>query len=146
MTIHSGFGKVTDAYPEGKLKGESFASGLTPVSFGQRKGPTGVFKSLTALDATKMPNGMALNMKFNKSMFKNQDKIDDFKALIKTYFKQGGMQVQFTIHDAQTLIDAKAHPENYPDLMVRISGYTAYFADLSDRMKDEIINRASVVL
>ncbi|HME56347.1 MAG TPA: pyruvate formate lyase family protein [Candidatus Lokiarchaeia archaeon] len=142
MTIHSGFGKVTDAYPEGKLKGEPFASGLTPVSFGQRKGPTGVFKSLTTLDATKMPNGMALNMKFNKSLFKNQEKIEDFKALIKTYFKQGGMQVQFTIHDAKTLIDAKSHPENYPDLMVRISGYTAYFVDLNEHMKDEIINRA----
>nr|MDO8108644.1 pyruvate formate lyase family protein [Candidatus Sigynarchaeota archaeon] len=146
MTIHSGLGKVMDAYAHGKLKGEPFASGLTPVSFGQREGPTGVFKSLTALDATKMPNGMALNMKFNKSLFKNQEKVENLKALIKTYFKQGGMQVQFTIHDANTLIDAKAHPEKYPDLMVRISGYTAYFVDLNDHMKDEIINRAMMDL
>ncbi|MHA1372542.1 MAG: glycine radical domain-containing protein, partial [Promethearchaeota archaeon] len=142
MTIHSGFGKLSWASPHGRMKGEPFTSGLTPVSFAQKNGPTAVFNSLAYLDSTKMPNGMALNMKFSKSLFKNRDKIEIFKSMFKTYFKKGGMQVQFTIHDAQTLIDAKNHPEKYPDLMVRISGYTAYFNDLNEHMKEEIIKRA----
>ena len=142
MSIHSGFGKLTGAYPHGKRKGEALTSGLTPFSKSQKNGPTGVFNSLTNLPARKMPNGMALNMKFNKSMFQNQDKIEIFKSLIKGYFEKGGMQVQFTIHDAKELIEAKNNPEKYPDLMVRISGYTAYFKDLDEHMKNEIINRA----
>jgi len=144
MTIHSSFGIITKASPHGRNKEESLTSGLTPVSFGQRNGPTAVFNSLAHLDNTKMPNGMALNMKFSKSMFKNPQKLEIFKALFKAYFDKGGMQVQFTIHDAKTLIKARDHPEKYPDLMVRISGYTAYFADLNEFMKEEIIKRAEM--
>jgi len=142
MTIHSGFGQVTGAFPHGKKHGKPLTSGLTPFSYAQRKGPTAVMNSLAFLNSSKMPNGMALNLKFNRFLFKDPEKIDLIASLVKGYFMKGGMQVQFTIQDASTLIDAKKHPENYPDLMVRISGYTAYFADLNDHMKDEIINRA----
>jgi len=142
MTIHSGFGKITGAYPHGKRAEEALASGLTPVSFGQKNGPTGVCNSLAFLDSSKMPNGMALNLKFNKGLFKTPEKLNLLQDLIKAYFSKGGMQVQFTIHDAKTLMDARENPDAYPDLMVRISGYTAYFSDLNDHMKDEIINRA----
>ena len=51
------------------------------------------------------------------------------------------MQVQFTVQDLQTLLDAQAHPEQYRDLLVRVSGYTAYFCDLNRMMQDEIIGR-----
>jgi formate C-acetyltransferase len=142
MTVHSGFGKVTGAFPNGKKDGEPFTSGLTPFSKTQMNGPTAVFNSLAGLDCTKMPNGMALNMKFNESLFNMEKNKDVFISLFKGYFSEGGMQVQYIIQDAETLIDAKEHPEKYPDLMVRISGYTAYFNDLNEHMKDEIINRA----
>lgn len=142
MTIHSGFGKVTGAFPNGKKDGDPFTSGLTPFSKTQKNGPTAVFNSLANLDCTKMPNGMALNMKFNKSLFNVEKNKELFISLLKGYFSKGGMQVQYIIQDTATLIDAKHHPEKYPDLMVRISGYTAYFNDLNDHMKDEIINRA----
>jgi formate C-acetyltransferase len=142
ISIHGGFGKLTGAYPHGKLKGEPLTSGLTPFSKTQKNGPTGVLNSLASLPTAKMPNGMALNLKFNKSLFQSQEKIDLFNSLISAYFDNGGMQVQFTIHDAKELIEAKKNPDKYPDLMVRISGYTAYFRDLDDHMKDEIINRA----
>ncbi|MEG2934393.1 MAG: glycine radical domain-containing protein, partial [Gordonibacter sp.] len=54
--------------------------------------------------------------------------------------------VQFNVINRETLVDAKAHPENYQDLMVRVAGYSAYFNDLSDRLKQEIIERAEVSL
>ena len=87
---------------------------------------------------------MALNMKFSKSLFKQPGKLEIFKSLFKSYFEKGGMQVQYIIHDAKTLKDARNHPEKYPDLMVRISGYTAYFNDLNEFMKEEIIERAEI--
>ncbi len=146
MTIHSAFGRITRANPHGRKYEESLSSGLTPVSFGQRNGPTAVFNSLAHLDGTKMPNGMALNMKFSKSIFKSKEKKKIFTALFKAYFEKGGMQVQFTIHDAKTFKEARKHPDKYPDLMVRISGYTAYFRDLNEFMKDEIIERAELNL
>jgi formate C-acetyltransferase len=146
MTIHSAFGRITGSNPHGRKYEESLTSGLTPVSFGQKKGPTAVFNSLAYLDGTKMPNGMALNMKFSKSLFKSKEKLEVFKALFKSYFEQGGMQVQYIIHDAKTLKDARDYPEKFPDLMVRISGYTAYFNDLNEFMKEEIINRAEMNL
>jgi formate C-acetyltransferase len=146
MTIHSSFGRVTRANPHGRIYEESLTSGLTPVSFGQKNGPTAVFNSLAHLDGTKMPNGMALNMKFSKTLFKQPGKLEIFKSLFKSYFEKGGMQVQYIIHDAKTLKDARDHPENYSDLMVRISGYTAYFNDLNEFMKEEIIERAEMNL
>ncbi|MEJ2248923.1 MAG: pyruvate formate lyase family protein [Candidatus Lokiarchaeota archaeon] len=142
MTIHSGFGKISGAYPHGKMREEPLTSGLTPFSKTQKNGLTAVFNSLARVNDYNMPNGMALNIKINKSLFDVSEKINLFIDLFKGYFEEGGMQVQFTIQNAETLIEAKEHPEQYPDLMVRISGYTAYFNDLNEHMKDEIINRA----
>jgi hypothetical protein len=60
---------------------------------------------------------------------------------IETYFKMGGLQIQFNLLSYETLLDARNHPELYTDLLVRVSGYSAFFNDLSDAMKEEIITR-----
>ena len=71
------------------------------------------------------------------------DEGNDFlDSLLKGYFKMGGMQVQFNVVDPEVLIDARSNPGKYPDLVVRVSGYSAYFKDLTDEMKDEIIARS----
>jgi pyruvate-formate lyase len=62
-------------------------------------------------------------------------------SLIKTYFGNGGFQVQFNMVDSDTLRDAQEQPENYRDLVVRISGYSGIFVNLSDIAQDEIIRR-----
>ena len=65
-----------------------------------------------------------------------------FAKNVETFFREGGQQIQFNIMTYEMLMDAKAHPENYPELMVRVSGYSAYFKDLNDMMKDELISRS----
>lgn len=65
-----------------------------------------------------------------------------FAQNVEAFFREGGQQIQFNIMTYQMLMDAKAHPENYPELMVRVSGYSAYFKDLNDMMKDELISRS----
>ena len=73
-------------------------------------------------------------------------------ASVKTYFdrkgdgSEGGVEIQFNIIDHQTLVDAFYNPEKYPELLVRVSGYTAYFKDLNPRMKKEIIDRTEYLL
>jgi formate C-acetyltransferase len=64
-----------------------------------------------------------------------------FVALIRSYFDQKGMHVQFNVVTKQTLLDAQQHPENYKTLVVRVAGYSALFTTLSKSLQDDIINR-----
>jgi len=93
------------------------------------------------LDHTKIANGHALNLKYTPSSNRELT-IEKFAQSVEAYMKMGGLQVQFNIIDRTTLEDAREHPENYPDLLVRVSGYTAYFKDLNPTMQGEIITRA----
>lgn len=138
MTNHSGQGKLTGALPNGRKAGEPFASGITPVS-GAAGELTTCLRTIAALDSICIPGGEALNLKFTS--IGNQEDIEKFADFVETYFRLGGMQVQFNIMSYDMLIDAKKHPEKYPELMVRVSGYSAYFKDLNETMKDELIKR-----
>ncbi|MBN1758091.1 MAG: hypothetical protein JW863_07235, partial [Chitinispirillaceae bacterium] len=87
--------------------------------------------------------GWALNIKYTPPTKKEQGNgyTARFGDLVEGFFRQGGMQVQFNVQDYATLIDAKNHPEKYPEMIVRVSGYSAYFKDLSAAMQDELITR-----
>lgn len=137
MTNHAGFGVLSGALPSGHMKGEPFASGITPVS-GSAPILTACLNFLAHLDHTNIADGHALNLKYTPSTTTTPK----FADTIFAFFKMGGLQVQFNIIDRKTLEDAKRHPERYPDLFVRVSGYSAYFKDLSPQMQEEIITRA----
>jgi pyruvate formate-lyase/glycerol dehydratase family glycyl radical enzyme len=144
MTNHAGFGRITGALPSGRNRGESFASGITPVS-----GASGVLPAclqfVAELDHRQITNGQALNLKYTPG--NSAAMLPLFADTIKTYFSHGGhggLQVQFNVINRETLIDAVYHPKKpeYKDLLVRVSGYTAYFIDLNPQMQQEIINRS----
>jgi formate C-acetyltransferase len=139
MTNHSGQGKITHALPTGRKANVPFASGITPVS-GVTKTLTECLNSVASLGSEYIPGGEALNIKF--TAVKNEQDIRRFGDYVEAYFIKGGQQVQFNIMSSAMLKDAKAHPENYGDLLVRVSGYSAYFNDLNDVMKDELITRS----
>lgn len=140
MTNHAGLGGITGAMPNGRKAGQLFASGITPVS-GAAPELTACLNAVAELGGEKVPGCWALNIKYCPE--------DDAAAMterfaqtIEAYFRAGGQQVQFNIMTYEMLKDAKRQPENYPELMVRVSGYSAYFKDLNERMKDELITRA----
>ncbi len=140
MTYHAGFALLTGALPSGRIKGEPLPSGITPVS-GSAPGLTPCLNFVSSLDHTKIANGQALNLKYTPSS--NRDlTITKFAQSVESYMKMGGLQVQFNIIDRATLEDARKNSAKYPDLLVRVSGYTAYFRDLNSAMQDEIITRA----
>ncbi len=141
-TTHYSFGKQTGALANGREKGEPFSSGIAPMNGADILGPTAMFNSITALDFERAHNGVNVNAKFDTATLKGEHGKMILESLILTYFKQGGMQVQLNVLDTEMLKDAKLHPEKYPNLLVRVSGYSAYFNDLSPAMKDEIINRS----
>jgi len=88
-----------------------------------------------------MIGGLAYNLKFNSSLFRSSDGYAGLKALILTYLQRGGFEVQVNVVDGETLKAARAHPELYRDLIVRIGGYADYFTRLSPEMQDELILR-----
>jgi formate C-acetyltransferase len=92
-----------------------------------------------SLDSLCIPGGEALNLKF--PLTKGSGDIEKFGAVVEAYFRMGGMHVQFNIMSYEMLMDAKMNPDKYPELLVRVSGYSAYFRDLNETMKDEIITR-----
>ena len=139
MTNHAGQGKIAHALPNGRHAGEPFASGITPAS-NAVKSLTECFNSVAALGCVNIPGGEALNIKFTS--IENSEDVARLGDFVEAYFMNGGQQVQFNIMSRQMLRDAKKNPDKYPHLLVRVSGYSAYFNDLNERMKDELITRA----
>ena len=87
-------------------------------------------------------DGMALNLKIHPSALKRGDGITKLEAATQAYFKQGGMEVQYNVVDAETLKKAQANPDDYHNLVVRIAGFSAYFVDMTPAMQEDIISRA----
>ncbi|MFQ5900068.1 MAG: pyruvate formate lyase family protein [Thermodesulfobacteriota bacterium] len=151
MTNHAGFGMLMKAMPNGRKAHENFTSGITPVS-GVTPYLTKALNSVAKQPAACLSSGVALNLKYTPEDGDKDRMLDNFAASVEGYFddadgeRDGGMEIQFNITTRDTFIDAVAHPEKHPELLVRVSGYTAYFKDLNPRMQKEIIDRTEYSL
>ncbi len=145
MSNHVAFGSVSGALPNGRKANQPFTPGLTPVP-SDRDVLVENIRSVAALNSEKMPNNLAFNIKLvpgaNDS---HEDTIDYFHAYTKSYFDLGGMQIQFNVVSSDTMRDAMVHPEDYRWLLVRISGYNAYFVDLNKELQLELIRRTEFI-
>jgi formate C-acetyltransferase len=141
-TTHVHFAKFVGALPNGRRRGEPFASGMAPENGMDRRGPTALVNSMNRLDFTRVANGINFNIKFNAVNMKDEAGRNALGSIFRVYFDRGGMQVQANMLDPKTLMDARDNPSLHPYLLVRVSGYSAYFNDLSPQMKDEIIARS----
>jgi formate C-acetyltransferase len=135
--FHLAMGAFTGATSDGRFAGDALGNGITPSNQAALSGPTAVMNSVAKLPLNRVANGMNLNMRFQGKKIRGEH----LMALIRSYFENGGIQVQFNMVDSTTLRDARSHPESYPDLIVRISGYSGIFVNLSDLAQDEIISR-----
>ncbi len=151
MTNHAGFGRLTKALPNGRKAHENFTSGITPVS-GITPYLTKALNSVAKQPAQCLSSGVALNIKYTPELRDKDRMVDNFAASVEGYFddlggeRDGGMEIQFNITTHDTFVDAVSHPEKYPELLVRVSGYTAYFKDLNPQMQKEIIDRTEYLL
>jgi len=136
-------GSLLGATPDGRRAGEPLSNSISPTNGSERHGPTGVMNSVASLGCEQITNGCALNIKLLPSMLASPARREAFCGLVRGYFAQGGMEVQFNVVDDAVLRDAQAHPERYRDLVVRVSGYSAFFTDLGRAIQDEIISRTA---
>ena len=134
-------GGQTGATPDGRYAHTPVADGVSPSAGKDVKGPTAAATSVSRLDHFIVSNGTLFNQKFHPSALSGREGLEKFVALIRGYFDQKGMHMQFNVVDRQTLLDAQAHPENYKHLVVRVAGYSALFTTLSKSLQDDIIRR-----
>lgn len=143
--MHDVFGQETGASPDGRLKGFPLGDGSGPAQGREQNGPTAAVLSCTKWDHTPFIGGIAMNMKFSRKYFK-EDSLRKMTALIRTYLKRGGFELQINVVDRDTLLAAREQPELYRDLVVRIGGYSDYFTRLSPTMQAEVIERTEYEL
>ncbi len=138
---HAKMGLRTGAMPNGKLQGEALANALSPVQGADTVGPTALINSVVKSDLSIATNNLVLDMKFTPAFLDSEKHVQVLKMLIDTYFAKGGLEIQFNVIDRATLIDAQLHPEKHEDLVVRVSGFSAYFTTLMKATQNEIIAR-----
>ena len=134
-------GGQTGATPDGRYAHTPVADGVSPSAGKDVKGPTAAATSVSRLDHFIVSNGTLFNQKFHPSALSGGEGLEKFVALIRGYFDQKGMHMQFNVVDRQTLLDAQEHPEKYKHLVVRVAGYSALFTTLSRSLQDDIIRR-----
>ena len=138
--LHANAGAALGATFDGRLAGYSLSDGCGAVQGRDTHGPTSMIKSLTSFDQSEFLGGMVVNVKFAKNSLTG-DGIKKFTSLLRAFIARGGIEMQVNVVDRATLVDAKDHPENYGDLIVRIGGYSDYFVRLSETLQNEIIDR-----
>lgn len=139
-TCHIYFGEVVGATPDGRLAGEPLSEGISPVQGADRHGPTAVMKSASKMDHLRT-GGTLLNQKFTPRLLRDAGGVEKLAQLIRGYFRLDGHHVQFNLVTAETLRDAKEHPEKHRDLIVRVAGYSDYFINLNEGLQNDIISR-----
>ena len=134
-------GLFLGATPDGRMAGEAISNGISPVNAREEKGPTAVLNSAAKLEHTLISNGNSLNLRLLPSLVQDEAALGKVASLVRTYFHLGGMHLQFNVVSREMLEDAQKHPQDHMDLVVRVSGYSAFFTDLGKLIQDDIIAR-----
>ena len=132
------------ATPDGRLAGKPLNEGASPCLGADHEGPTAVINSVSKLPNRKMAGGQLLNMRFSPGALEGDGNLEKFARFMETGRLKNIFHNQFNIVDSATLRAAKAHPEDYPDLMVRVAGYCALFCTLMPEAQDAIIARTEM--
>lgn len=137
------FGKNVGATADGRKAGMALNNGISPCNGAEHNGPTAAANSVAKMPTQWLQKGGIFNMRFSKRTFETPEGRKSLCSIIRSLFDKYGMEVQFNVVDNATLRDAQEHPENYADLMVRISGYSALFTPLSREIQNDLIERTA---
>jgi formate C-acetyltransferase len=149
-------GFILSASPDGRPKGRFLSNALCPSNGADINGPTANANSVGKVLAGEvsragvpewhenlLPNGGSHTITFNPSFIRDAEHREKFKAFLRGYDRNGGTALQINMIDSAMLRDAQAHPENYRHLLVRVTGYNAYFTTVGRELQNEIIARES---
>lgn len=145
LTITSNvvYGEKTGTTPDGRKKGEPFAPGANPMYHREKNGIISALNSVAKLDFEESQDGISYTFSLVPSVLGDSDeeKIDTLKVLLDSYFEKTGHHININVLDREVLLDAMEHPEKYPQLTIRVSGYAVNFVKLSKKHQLDIISR-----
>jgi pyruvate-formate lyase len=142
-SLHHIDGAKLGATPDGRLAGTPTADSIGPTVGTALEGPTALLNSVMKLRPSRYwQGGYNLNLTVSPALAADPHLRDNLLAMVEVFFAHGGQELQIGCLDADMLRDAKAHPEKYPHLLVRIAGFNALFAKLSSAEQNELIARA----
>ena len=134
------------ASPDGRRKGEPLGTNFSVSLFARVKGPVSVIGSMTKPHFERAINGGPLTLEFHQSLFTDEESIRKVGQIVKAFIDRGGHQLQLNAVNVERLKDAQLHPEKYPQLVVRIWGWSAYFVELDKPYQDHVIARHEYAL
>lgn len=129
------------ATADGRHAFAPFSANYSPSPNARPQGPLSALLSFTKADLSHAFNGGPFTVEIHDTVFRNPEGERKVAAFIKAYVDRGGHQIQINAVNRETLLDAKAHPENYPNLIVRVWGWSGYFCELEEPFQDHIIQR-----
>ena len=135
---HVSMGSQTGATADGRNAGEPISENQSPGPGRARSGLTAMLNSVLSIPFERITGG-PLNVMVQPSQFTGREEV--LGSLLQTYLSRGGMQLQVSAVERETLLAAQARPEDFRDLQVRVTGYSAYFVDMSPAAQEEIIRR-----
>ncbi|MCL5269930.1 MAG: hypothetical protein M1457_05090 [bacterium] len=142
---YEGYGP-RQATADGHHRGEYLATNCSPTPGADQKGPTAALNSYCKLDFTRTPNGATLELKLHPASVRGEEGIDAMVALMRSFIRQRGWFLHIDVVYTAMLLDAQRHPEKYPNLPVRVAGWSARFATLTKEWQDMVINRTQQVV
>lgn len=134
-------GKDVGATANGRSAGEPISHGANPHAGFRKDGALTALSTAVASVQCGYGNTAPMQLELNPSVTDDAHAVDVVEALIKTHFSLGGTLININVVDRALLLDAYDHPERYPDLIVRVTGFTAYFSALSPAFRKLIIDR-----
>jgi pyruvate-formate lyase len=132
---------VVAATADGRLSGQPFSANLAPSAGVRVRGPISTLQSFAKIDYRRVCNGGPITMELSDSVFQSPDSIRKTALLVRAFAQLGCQQLQLNSLSLDTLLDAKAHPENHKNLIVRVWGWSGYFCELAPEYQDHIIAR-----
>jgi len=137
------YAPFTAAMPDGRPRGKFLSNGVCPVTGTDMHGPTAVIRSVGKLGLETAPNGGSHTISLSPSLLRDEEHITKLMGLLRGYCREGGTALQINVTDPETLRQAQENPDEYRNLLVRVTGYNAYFVMLGKEIQNEIISRES---
>ena len=144
VTLNVVYGGWVCATPDGRKSGTPLSDGISPVQSMDKNGPFATINSILKFDQANYANGTLCNMKFHPTALQGAEGDKKLRAVMETYFRGGGMELQINVVSAKMLREAQEKPKEYEDLVVRIAGFSAYFVEVYKAAQDDLIRRTEM--